>query len=176
MRERMRDSEFAANIGMPFRRAIAGYYGGPREAHQWGPAEWKRFPRNRKLPIWVGGFDGQAEGHEAVKALRALGVPRGTYTALDMETRVDRTYVEHFGEVVRAAGYKVFVYGSAATVFRNPHLNGYWVADYAGRGPFMYNHKHVRMTQYADPNSGSGGDWDSSTVKLWTYHFGRWWR
>jgi len=167
----MRDAAYAADIPEPWDRAVAGYYGGPDAYHVWAPGDWKRFPHNRKLPIWVAGLDGTGEGREAVDALRSLGVPRRVYTAVDMEARVDKTYIEHFGAALNAAGYKVWVYGSSSAVFNNPGLNGYWAADYRGTGPFMYNHPGVRATQYAP-----GQFYDSSTVKDWTYHFGPWWR
>ena len=170
MDERMRDAAFSVNISEPWNRAVAGYYGGPEAYNVWSAADWRRWANNRKLPIWVAGLDGTGEGHNAVDALRNLGVPRRVYTAVDMETRVDKTYLEHFGAVLNAAGYKVWVYGSASSLFSNPGLNGYWVADYTGE-PFMYNHSGVRATQYTP-----GEYYDSSTVKDWTYHFGRWWR
>jgi hypothetical protein len=169
-RERMRDAAFAVDIG-PYARAVAGYYGGPGAFHVWSAADWRRYASNRKLPIWVAGFDGAGEGEDAVRALRDLGVPRRSYTAVDMETRIDRTYLDHFWAVLHAAGYKVWVYGSASTVFSNPRLNGYWVADYAGIGPFMYDHSSVRATQYAP-----GEFHDKSSVKDWTYYSGTWWR
>jgi hypothetical protein len=170
MNERMRDSAFAANISQDWAGAVAGYYGGPDAFNVWSPGDWKRFSSNRKLPIWVAGRHGHDEGQSAVRALHALGVPKHVYTAVDMENRVDKTYVEHFGETLQAADYKIFVYGSASSVFGNPRLNGYWVADYAEKGPFMYDHRHVRATQYA-----SGPEYDSSTVRDWTYASGTWW-
>jgi hypothetical protein len=170
MDERMRDSAFAANINPSWTGAVGGYYGGPDAFNVWAPGEWTQFHRNRKLPIWVGGTDGPGEAEQAIKALHDLGVPKRVYTALDMEGRVDKLYVEHFGQALQAAGYKVWVYGQASTVFGNPRLNGYWVADWAGRGPFMYNHRHVRATQYA-----KGQDYDSSTVRDWTFNSGTWW-
>ncbi len=170
MNERMRDAAFATNINESWPGAIGGYYGGPNAYNVWSPGDWKRFSSNRKLPIWVGGTDGADEGKTAIAALRALGVPKHVYTVIDMENRVDRTYVEHFGQTLQAAGYKVFVYGSASSVFSNPGINGYWVADYAGTGPFMYDHPHVRATQYA-----TRPEYDSSTVQDWTFNFGPWW-
>jgi hypothetical protein len=170
MNERMRDSAFATNISQSWAGAVAGYYGGPNAYHVWSPGDWKRFRANRKLPIWVAGLDGRGEGETAAAALRALGVPGHVYTAVDMENRVDKTYLQHFGDRLQAAGYKVFVYGSVSSVFGNPSLNGYWVADYAGTGAFMYNHPHVRATQYA-----TGPEYDSSTVRDWTFSFGTWW-
>jgi hypothetical protein len=170
MNERMRDSAFAANINPNWTGAVGGYYGGPDALNVWAPGEWKQFHRNRKLPIWVGGLDGPGEARKATEALHALGVPSHVYTALDMEGRVDKTYVTNFGQALQAAGYKVWVYGQASSVFGNPRLNGYWVADFADRGPFMFNHRHVRATQYAtNPN------YDSSTVRDWTYNSGTWW-
>jgi hypothetical protein len=167
----MRDAAFAATIGAAWHGAVAGYYGGPAAYHVWPRRDWAQFAGRRKLPIWVAGFNGAGEGAQAARALYELGVPAGSYTAVDMEMRVDRTYLEHFGAVLAAASYRVWVYGSASTVFGNPRLDGYWVADYAGTGPFMYNHPHVRATQYA-----SGPLFDRSEVKEWTYQFGRWWR
>jgi hypothetical protein len=171
MNERMRDAAFAVDISQPWTGAVAGYYGGPNAYHVWAPGDWALFRGNRKLPIWVGGLDGSGEGANAVSALRALRVPTDSYTVVDMEGRVDETYVAHFGSVLQAAGYKVWVYGSASTVFSNPGLNGYWVADYAGIGPFMYDRSGVRATQYA-----AGYAYDSSTVKYWTYTSGTWWK
>ena len=170
MDERMRDSAFAANINPSWAGAVGGYYGGPDAFNVWAPGDWTKFHGNRKLPIWVGGMDGPGEAERAIKALRDLGVPTRVYTALDMEGRVDDLYVNNFGQALQAAGYKVWVYGQASTVFGNPRLNGYWVADFAGRGPFMYNHRHVRATQYA-----KGQDYDSSTVRDWTFNSGTWW-
>jgi hypothetical protein len=167
MNERMRDSAFATNIDQAWTGAVGGYYGPWRL--QRGLRDWKRFRPNRKLPIWVN-LDGHGEGERAIGALHALGVPSHVYTAVDMENRVDKTYLEHFGETLQAAGYKIFVYGSASSVFSNPRLNGYWVADFAEKGPFMYDHRHVRATQYA-----TRPDYDSSTVRDWTYDFGTWW-
>jgi Rv2525c-like, glycoside hydrolase-like domain len=171
MRELMRDAAFAANISQSWTGAVGGYYGGPNAFHVWSRADWQRFAANRKLPIWVAGQDGAGEASQAVRRLHRLGVPQGVFTAVDMETRVDKTYLAAFGEVLQRAGYKVWVYGSASTVFGNPSLNGYWVADYAGIGPFMYDHLHVRATQYTP-----GQEFDSSTVKHWSYYSGPWWK
>lgn len=164
---KMRDAAFAQN-DPSWSSAIAGYYGGPEAYHIWAPVDWNRFRGKRKLPIWVGGMNGTIDGHNAVAALRALRVPKGSYTALDLEMRIDKTYVNHFGEILNGAGYKVFVYGSASTIFSNPPLNGYWVADYTG-SEFMY--PGARITQFE-----SGPDYDTSAVKWWTYYFGSWWK
>ena len=167
----MADAAYAAAIPPGFQVA-AGYYGGPNAYHVWPTADWGRFPGMR-LPIWVGGDAGAEEGALAVDALRRFpgGVPRGCITVLDMETRVDKTYVAAFGIVLQDAGYKVWVYGSASTVFSNPELNGYWVADYTGQ-PFMHPAVGVRATQYAAGLPGAGGgQYDASLVKPWVAPF-----
>jgi hypothetical protein len=82
---------------------------------------------------------------------------------------VDRTFLDCFCSVLREGGYKVGFYGWGWWVFNNPSLNGYWVAEYAGRGPFMYNHSSVRATQYAN-----GQFYDSSSIQEWTYYSGNW--
>jgi hypothetical protein len=169
----MRDAAAAAGIGASWHGAVGGYYGGPAAWNVWKPGDWKRFAGRRKLPIWAAGLNGADEAATAARALYDLGVPSGAYTAVAMENRVDRTYLGHFGAILATAGYKVWVYGSASTVFGNPALDGYWVGDWAGIGPFMYHRAgaEVRATQYA-----LGVGYDRSEVKDWTYYFGRWWR
>jgi hypothetical protein len=54
-------------------------------------------------------------------------------------------------------------------VFKNPPGDGCWVADYAGKGPFMYDHPLVKATQYV-----SGTHNDSSLVKYWQYYWRLW--
>ena len=152
--------------------AVAGYIGGDTP-HVWTGAEWRRFGKLRKLPIWVRSNPSQvnAEGDAfgALERLFELRVPRGTTVAVDLETSVDGDYVRTFRRVMRWAGFYAWVYGSASTVFRNPPADGYWVADYAGRGPFMYRHKMVKATQYAN-----GQHYDSSLVKFWQYYWRLW--
>lgn len=168
---RMYDAAFAEDLVQVPDAAYAGYYGGPLAYHVWDTQDWVPLAGERKLPIWVAGYDGIGEGLAAARALRALEVPKRVYTAVDMEGRVDRDYLAHFGQILGDAGYRVWVYGSADTVFSNPALSGYWVADYAGEGAFMYDHPQVRATQYVP-----GELYDSSTVKPWTFTNGRWWR
>ena len=171
--ERMRDAAFPENIPGNWAGAVGGYFGGPRAFNVWSPGNWRRFSHLRKLPIWVSGLNGLNDGKAAVVELRHLGVPQNTFVVADMETRVDKTYCQHFGNVMDDAGYKMLVYGSASTVFGNPSPHGYWVADYAGKGPFMYDGPpgaDVRMTQYV-----AGQNYDSSTVKDYTYNQAEWW-
>jgi hypothetical protein len=159
------DAAFATNIPPGFEIAF-GYYGGPSAYHVWTAEDWQRFP-GLKVPIWVAGADGSAEGQQAVQALRTLRVPERSVTVVDMETAVNSAYLDRFGAELNAAGFGVWVYGSADTVFENPRLDGYWVADYTGQ-PFMHPRLGVRATQYA-ANLPPG--YDVSLVKAWTGKF-----
>lgn len=167
---KMADAAFAQDIQPGFEIA-AGYYGGPGAFHVWPASDWGRFPGYR-LPIWVpsqGNKDGAADGEQAWKALSDLGVPFGSYIVLDMETMRDRTYVTRFGMALNPGqGYRTWVYGSRSTVFGNPPLNGYWVADYGistQQGRALLETAHVRAWQYA-ANLAPG--YDASLVKEWT--------
>lgn len=53
--------------------------------------------------------------------------------------------------------------------FGNPAVDGYRVADWAGKGPFMYPHRMAKATQYAN-----GPNYDSSLVKHWQYDWRLW--
>jgi hypothetical protein len=154
-----RDAAFPANLHN-WAGLTLGYYGGPMAFNVWAASAWRAFG-GPKIPIWVGGYAGAAEGQRAVNALEVMGVPRGCETILDMELRVDRTYVQHFGEVLKAAGYKVLVYGSISTLFKNPQLNGYAVADPTGVR-HMYPHPGVRLTQWA-----FGQLFDNDVLRHW---------
>ena len=169
---KMFDASTPPSSAPPGYRAVAGYLGGDTP-HIWTDAEWKRFGSLRKLPIWVrsdpGAVNAEADAFAALEGLYGLRVSRGTTIALDLETAVDSGYVNTFHGVMRWAGFYVWVYGSASTVFGNPEADGYWVADYAGRGPFMYPHKMVKATQYVN-----GTNYDSSLVKFWQYYWRLW--
>jgi hypothetical protein len=153
-------------------KAVAGYIGGDTP-HVWTDAEWRRFSKLRKLPIWVrsdpANVVAETDAFGALQRLFELNVPRGVNVALDLETAVDFDYVRMFHRVIRWAGYYLWVYGSASTVFNNPHADGYWVADFAGKGPFMYPHSWVKATQYE-----SGPNYDSSLVLYWQYYWRLW--
>ena len=149
---------------------ILGYLAAPNAYNAWHESDWAQFKQNYKVPIWVGAFGGETEAANCVAQLRALGVPPGKEIIADMETRVDRTYLDNFGKGLHAAGYKVLVYGSVSTVFNNPPLNGYAVADPTGT-PHMYNHPAVRMTQYA-----FGTRFDLDLVKHWLIEQDDFWK
>lgn len=156
------DAAYAENI--PGDTVVVfGYFGGPNAYHVWSDSDWARFTGKPKVPIWVAGYDGAGEAQEALRALKQLGVPPGSVIAIDLETRSDKAYVDGFYAVLHQVGYKVWVYGSAETVFNNPPCNGYWVAFYTGQ-PNMYQHPLVRATQWcAEIQPG----WDASLVRDW---------
>jgi hypothetical protein len=168
--ERMRDAAFPANIPADWEGAVGGYLHSPNTLNPWTRADWERFSRNRKLPIWEVGKDGHTDAQSAVEQLSVLSVPLGTPVALAMETHVLPDYVRNFANVLAIQGYKTWVCGSASTVFGNPAINGYMVEDFVTSGPFMYDHDDVRITQYQN-----GDKYDSSTVKDYTYDEEKWW-
>lgn len=167
-RERLRDASNPSTIPTSWKGAVAGYLPSPHTPHTWTAKEWHRFRTHRKLPIYVASVAVGATPHprdEAFHVLRALwdhGVPHGAAVVLDMETAVHASFVNQFAEILHWGNYVTWVYGSASTVFKNPHAGGYWVAQYTGK-PFMHNGSNVRATQYA-----SGKNYDSSTVKPWS--------
>lgn len=156
-----RDAAFANNIGQDFSGVICGYLGGPNAFHAWSAGDWRQFPKNPKLPIWVGGGAGISEAAQALTMLHIIGAQPAKVMMLDMETRVDTAYVEAFGGFMQWAGYRVWVYGSKDTVFSNPQLNGYAVADPTGEA-HMFNHPGVRLTQYS-----FGDKFDADNIRQW---------
>lgn len=157
----MGDAAFAPGLFGTHFDAVAGYLSSGHEVNPWSVEDWQGVV-GPKLPIWVAGFNGKMDAESCLNGVWTIGATKGCYVAVDMEARVDETYVAAFGAIMQHEGYKVLVYGSASTVFNHPQLNGYWVADYAGIGPFMYNHPGVRATQYQP-----GPNYDSSTVRPW---------
>ena len=167
---RGKDAAFPGNIDPATTNVILGYFGGPNALHTWTAADWARFKSHPKIPMWVGGMAGEPEGFNALQALYDLHVPPGVGVILDLETRVDRTYVTHFGAVLQWAGFKVWPYGSTSTLFQNPMLNGYAVADPTGV-EHMYPHPGVRITQYAFEQTV-----DDDAIRHWLLTEGELWQ
>lgn len=166
------DAAFADNLRGTNFDAVAGYLDAPNATHPWSKNDWALAP-GPKLPIWVANFgqkNGRNDAEKALAQLDALGVKehKTHYVALDMEMSKDKTYCTAFGTILQHHGFRVLVYGSASTVFINPQLNGYWVAEYIFT-PFMHSHPGTRMTQWTD-----GDKYDQSTVKPWILEY--WWR
>jgi hypothetical protein len=147
---------------------VAGYIGGDTP-HVWTKSEWRRFGKMPKLPIYVRSNEGNPVSDAGVALMRLyqIGATRGCAVALDLELRVDPPYVLEFGRILQFFGYRVLVYGSLSTVFRNPPLNGYWVAHYTGNAaPEKPLTGKVRGVQYADAQM-TGVPWDVSEFKPW---------
>lgn len=154
---------------------VAGYIGGDTP-HVWTRAEWHRFGKLPKLPIFVRSNEGApiSDAGVALMRLRQIGARPGCAVALDLETRVDPPYVTEFGSVLQFFGYRVLPYGSISTIFRNPPLNGYWIAHYTGNTPPQTPLTgKIRGLQYADAQE-TGVPWDVSEFKPWQLdHFWR---
>jgi hypothetical protein len=163
--------------------AVQGYIGerspiNTPTPHKWARADWAGFAGVRKYPMFVGSpavgahGDPWVEADECIEALFDVGARRGCVVGLDMETAVDSAYVLGFWHVLAWAGYPLWVYGSAATVFSNPACDGYDVADWTGV-PHLYPRKFVRATQYAG-SSQSGGPWDLRVIRWWQWRHRLW--
>lgn len=88
------------------------------------------------LPVWVRSNPSQAnallDANQTLQWLIAHNAPPGIAVVLDLETAADFTYVSQYGTVLRSAGFKVWPYGSKSTLFSNPAVDGYFVADPTG--------------------------------------------
>lgn len=112
---------------------IVAFYIGGDTPHVWTAQEISGSKCRYRLPIYVRSFSGVdpiADANAAINHLTAIAAPKGTTTALDLETLIDPPFVSAYGAAVRAAGYKVISYGSLSYVRQNPILDGYWVADW----------------------------------------------
>jgi hypothetical protein len=152
--------------------AAAGYLGGDTP-HIWTVDEWRRLDRLPKLPIWVRSdpgtpAQGESDALIALHRLYQIGAPRGITVALDLEEAVDPPFTERFGSVMHWAGFYVWPYGSRDFIFRNPPLDGYWVADFTGTPHFAAG-ANVRATQWE-----AGPVLDRSVVKWWSWRRRLW--
>ncbi len=175
----MRDSAYAVNIPTSWTGVVAGYLEGGDPFRPWSLADWQRFRGHKKLPIFVQSAPVAAsavkDAFTCLHSLYVAGARSGCLVALDLEGAINPDYVTRFGKVLHWAGHRVWPYGQKSTIFSNPPLDGRWVAWYRDIGPFMIDDPTVRATQYADPVYGSGGRWDSSTVRWWQLHNAPWW-
>jgi hypothetical protein len=120
-----------------------GFYIGGNTPHVWASAEvaaLKLAPNIRYLvPIFTRSNPGDAaearvDAAAALARMQVLGQPKGTVMQLDYETAVDASYAEAFDAAVQAGGYLMELYGSAATVVKNPRPSGgYDEAGWTGR-------------------------------------------
>lgn len=123
-------------------KVTGGYIGGATP-HVWTPEEWQTKALSKKLPIYVpnyfntGVLTPGTDSMECVRALKAANVPQGVLIGLDFETLVAPDYTVPFDTVLFESGYRVLLYGSSSTVFKNPRTSGgYWVATRPGNPDF----------------------------------------
>jgi hypothetical protein len=152
--------------------AAAFYFGGDA-LHVWPKADVDRVAHLHRLPIWVRSnpvdrAQGVQDGHNALAALHALGVPahHGIAVALDLETATCPDYVDGFNSVMEWAGFGTMPYGSLDSIFGNPVCAGYWTADPNGV-PHITDHPHVPATQYLWNKQEPGGKVNESRVHWW---------
>ena len=121
------------------------------------------------LPVWVRSnptpTQGGPDAGQMVNWLNLAGAQHGITTVLDMETAVTPAYVTAYGDAMHAAGLKVLVYGSLDFLFRNPKLDGYFVAAPGRSAPFL----GAAATQYLYAGSYDLS-WIMDTVVLWDRH------
>jgi hypothetical protein len=136
----------------PHTDGVAFYLGFPGTTpHIWTREEIHRQPARFRLPIFVradpANADANADVAHAVAALDALGAPRGTLVAWDVETAEAPSYVHQVVYLMTRAGWPVILYGSKPTVFANHTPDGlYWAADWTNT-PHLT--RGSRMTQFA---------------------------
>ncbi len=158
---RMWDAAFPPASPPPW-EAVAGYIGG-NTPHVWTDQEWARQPARWRLPIFTRstGGDPNTDAAQAVRWLRAHGVPPGVCVALDYETRIDPDYLRVFDWIIQQAGYLTLLYGTRRTVVQNPRPSGgYWVAEWTGT-PHLYPGSAATQWSGSGP---FGGAYDPNLV------------
>lgn len=159
----------------PLYEVTGGYIGGATP-HIWTSEEWDTKARAKRLPIYVptyfrtGVLTPGTDAIECVNALRPLAVPKGATVGLDFETLIAPSYVESFNAVLTGAGYKVLLYGSSSTVFKNPKPSGgYWVATREGNPDFPGYGKLFPGSVATQYSSGLAYDADifSADIPFW---------
>lgn len=143
----MRDTSNPA--GKDIGAQVAAGYLRSATPHTWTTTDWQAQSARWLLPIYVpdNPNTGQAEGIAAADELRALGWPTGTTVGWDLETHQWQGEVTAAAAVLALAGYHLMPYGSTSTLFTNPPVAGYWVADWTNQ-PHLYPHAGVVATQY----------------------------
>lgn len=116
---------------------VAGYIGGDTP-HVWTAEDWAGQKARYRLPVFVRSNPRGIAGivpdvNAAVDRLKAIGAPRGTLVAWDMETAADKAYIAGVYTGLLAHGWKLVVYGSDSTIMGNDNPDGlYWAADWTG--------------------------------------------
>ena len=134
----------------PATDGVCIYIGGDA-THVWTAEEIGMQPARYRLPIYVRDNPGDvkaanADGQEALRALKAIGCPRGSLVAWDMEMAADVAYVQAVFLLLAHYGYKLIIYGSESTVRGNEVPDDlYFGADWTG---LPHLHPGDAMTQW----------------------------
>lgn len=154
----------------PATDGVCGYIGGDTP-HVWTASDWHAQTARYRLPIFVRsnppGPGAVADVIAAVRQLQAIGAPKGTLVAWDMETAADSAYMAGVFRDLRLSGYQLIVYGSESTVFGNHVPDGlYWGAQWTNAAHFAAGNQ---MTQYVDfgPYDESIAD---ASLPFWDTH------
>ena len=125
------DAAFPTPGGIPGTDTVLIYCGGDA-FHDWSASDIASQPERYRLPCWVrsnSGVNPNTDSAAMIQWLKSNNVPVNTATVLDLETLVDAAYVTQYGAALHAADYFVLPYGSSSTLFQNPELDGYFVAE-----------------------------------------------
>ena len=155
-----------ANTPAPANAQGCLVYVGGDTPHPWTDEDIAKQGVRYLLPTWVRSNMGgtpQADGQKMIAWLRAHKAPVGISTVLDLETQVNPGYVLQYAAELHAAGYKVLPYGSKSTLFGNPKVDGFFVADYTGVAHLVAG---TVITQFEN-NPGYDLDDVASGVVLW---------
>lgn len=125
------------------------YIGGDTP-HVWSLEEIGMQAARFRLPVYVRsnppGPGPAADVAAALSRLRAIGAPKGTLVAWDLETAADAVYIRGVSTGLKSAGYELIIYGSESTVRGNDVPDGlYFGADWTS---VPHLHSGDAMTQY----------------------------
>lgn len=162
------DAAVAPQTAPPGCQAVLGYLGpDPAATHAWSLDDWLRFSHLRQLPVWVADLnaDPVTSARTAAAAAKALGfVPfykhRRAILA-DMETLVDKAWVNALANEIWELGYTTWLYGSLGFVLDDPARGGYLVADWDDIADIPPGHSIVGHQYLANvPYEGTSIDFD----------------
>lgn len=151
----------------PVTDGVCLYIGGDTP-HVWTAEEIGMQPARYRLPIFVRsnppGPGPAADVAAALARLKAIGAPRGTLVAWDMETAADAPYIRAVSAGLTAGGYKLIIYGSESMVRGNDVPDGlYFGADWTN---VPHLHPGDAMTQYVS-FSGFDEELARSSLPFW---------